>query len=83
MRTLGFIRQPLKIIEISLLLLIMISIGIDYYLVEQNQRFEIGKIIDSLLLIIFWFIPIGTPIAERLRNLYLFCIWSLICILLA
>jgi len=53
MRTLGFFRQTLKISETSILLLIIMFIGIDFYLIQQNHRFEIVKIIDSLLLIIY------------------------------
>ena len=80
MNSLGFFREPLKLAEILILFLAFFLIGVNYYLIQQNLNFAIPKNINSTLLIILWFIPIATPFAERLRNIYIFSIWGMLCI---
>ena len=80
MKFLGFFREPLKLVEILILFLVVFLIGVNYYLIQPNSNTQIAKIIDTTLLIILWFIPIATPFAERLRNIYIFSIWGIICI---
>lgn len=80
MKFLGFFREPLKRAEVLLLILIIFGMGFYYFLNQQKSCVDIAKNIKITLLITLWFIPIATPFSEKLRNIYMFSIWGLICI---
>ena len=80
MNSLGFFREPLKLTEILIFFAAFFLISVNYYLIQQNSDIEIAKNINSALLVILWFIPIATPFAEKLRNIYIFSIWGMLCI---
>ena len=79
MKFLGFFREPLKLVEVLFLLLITFVIVLDYFFIQQNSNIDVIKNIKIALLIILWFVPIATPFSEKLRNIYIFSIWGLIC----
>jgi hypothetical protein len=56
----------------------LILLNIKYYQVDS-----IGGIknIEVCLFIALWFIPIATPLVERLRNLSVLIIWCVICVI--
>lgn len=77
---LGFFREPLKVGDVLLLFLIIILIWFDYFLLQQNSKIEVAESMKITLLVILWLIPIATPFAEKLRNIYIFSIWGTICL---
>ena len=50
-----------------------------YYFKSKNIHLESVKSIDSILFIILWWMPITTPLSEKLRNIFITLFWAIIC----
>lgn len=78
---LGFDLNKPGLIAISILIIIL-AIEIGLLMNQQEiQDIEIWKNLDAFVFVFTWFGLLTTPIVEWLRNVYVFIVWLLICIL--
>lgn len=81
MRKLGFYRDKLTLIEIIGSLTLLSFWSISFFYNPDNFENEFTKIINTVLFMFLWWIPLSTPISEKFRNIYVFVIWIIICVL--
>jgi hypothetical protein len=75
----GFFLKPLSVSELVFISLILFMESFVYYFKSKNIHLESVKIIDSIIFMILWWIPITTPLSEKLRNIYITSFWIIIC----
>lgn len=77
----GFYLKKLSLVQIILLSIIILIECFLLYIKINNIKIELAKVIETVIFVIIWWLPLGSGIANYFRNIWFSIGWLLICFL--